>query len=129
MAHPNEDLARRLHDAFAAGDREKLAGCFAENVLWHMPGKNELAGDWEGREDVLAHLAKIAELTDGTYKTEPRDVLVSDERAAMLYRATGHRGERMLDLDQMILLDVRDGQVVEVRVIPEDQYLYDAFWG
>jgi hypothetical protein len=35
----------------------------------------------------------------------------------------------MLDLDQMILLDIRDGQVVEVRVIPEDQYLYDAFWG
>jgi hypothetical protein len=48
------------------------------------------------------------------------DVLAGDERAAVLYRATGHREGRTLDIDQLLLLTVRGGVVTEVVALPSD---------
>ena len=44
LAHPNEDLVRRGYEAFATGDMATLNEFFADDVVWHAPGRNELAG-------------------------------------------------------------------------------------
>ena len=56
-------------------------------------------------------------------------MLASDERAAVLYRATGVREGRTLDIDQLLLFAVGDGCVVDVLALPSDQRAFDAFWG
>ena len=60
--------------------------------------------------------------------TELEGAGASDERAAALYRASGERKGRRLDLDQVLLLTIRDELVVDVVALPSDPDAFDAFW-
>jgi ketosteroid isomerase-like protein len=50
--HPNVALIRDGYATFAGGDFAVLSDIFAEDILWHEPGWNQLAGDYRGREAV-----------------------------------------------------------------------------
>jgi uncharacterized protein len=45
MGHPNEDLVRRGYDAFSRGDMQTLRELFHPDIVWHAPGRSQLAGD------------------------------------------------------------------------------------
>ena len=49
MSHPNEDLIRRGYDAFSRGDMDTLRELFHPDIVWHAPGRSQLAGDPPGR--------------------------------------------------------------------------------
>ena len=40
----------------------------AEDVLWHHGGRNQLAADYQGRDDVYALCGKMMELTGGSFR-------------------------------------------------------------
>jgi hypothetical protein len=125
----NATLVRRLFDAFERKDVFALRGLFAEDVVWQVAGESRLAGTYRGRREVIGFLGSLPRLTDGTYAAQVIDVLASDERAAVLYRATGRREGRALDLDQLLLFTLRDGAVTHVVALPADQGAFDTFWG
>ena len=50
MAHPNEELVRKGYDAFAKGDMDTLRELFDPEIVWHFPGRSQLAGAL-GRHD------------------------------------------------------------------------------
>jgi hypothetical protein len=81
-----------------------------------------------GRDEVLAHLGRVVELTDGTYRTELLDVLASDRRAAAFYRATGRRAGRNLDVLVLLLCEIRAQQIAEAFATPLDQHAFDRFF-
>ncbi len=56
-------------------------------------------------------------------------MLASDDRAAALYRASGERKGRRLELDQVLLFRIEDGLVQEVLALPSDPAAFDTFWG
>ena len=45
MGHPNEDLIRQGYDAFSSGDMDTLRVLFHPDIVWHAPGRSQLAGD------------------------------------------------------------------------------------
>jgi ketosteroid isomerase-like protein len=45
MAHPNEELTRRAYDAFSRGDADTLRQLFADDAVFHEPGRNPVSGD------------------------------------------------------------------------------------
>jgi hypothetical protein len=53
MAHPNEELARRGYDAFSNGDIDALRQVVADNTIFHEPGRNPVAGDYQGIDQML----------------------------------------------------------------------------
>jgi len=55
-------------------------------------------------------------------------VLASDDRAAALYRASGERNGRRLELDQVLLFRIEDGLVQEVLALPSDPAAFEEFW-
>jgi hypothetical protein len=87
-----------------------------------------MAGTFHGRDRIFRFLATLPKETDGTYGSQLIDVLASDERAAALYRASGQRRGRMLDLDQVLLFRVEDGLVKEVLALPSDPSAFEEFW-
>jgi len=91
MAHPNEDLLRRGYDAFGRGDMAAISELFADDIVWHVPGNNPLAGDYKGRDNVLAYFGKSVELTGGTLRVEVHDILANDEHGVALTRDTAQR--------------------------------------
>ena len=127
-AAENAALARRIFDAFARKKGFALRGLFAEDAVWTVSGHGAMAGVYRGREEIFRFLARLPKETDGTYSSRLIDVLASDDRAAALYRASGERRGRRLDLDQVLLFTIADGMVTAVTALPSDPDAFDAFW-
>ena len=128
-AAENSALARRIFDAFARKQGFALRGLFGEDAVWTVPGRGAMAGTYRGRDEIFRFLARLPKETDGTYSSRLIDVLASDDRAAALYRASGERRGRQLDLDQVLLFTIADGVVTEVVALPSDPDAFEEFWG
>ncbi|HEY6780871.1 MAG TPA: nuclear transport factor 2 family protein [Thermoleophilaceae bacterium] len=126
--HRNASLLRHIFDAFARDDLDAIAARFARDVRWHTPGRNQLAGDYVGREAVLALVRRSSQLADESYRAEVEDIMTSERHATALFRATGSRGGRQLDLRHLALYAIADSAVHEVWIAPLDQEAFDAFW-
>lgn len=124
----NEDVVRRIFGAFADKQGFALRDLFAPDAVWIVPGDGAMAGVHRGRDSIFRFLARLPKETDGTYTSQLVDVLVSDDRAAALYRASGERHGRRLDLDQVLLFRIEDGLVSEVLALPSDPGAFEAFW-
>ncbi len=128
MAHPNEELARRSLEAFSTGDMEAFAGLLDEDAVFHFPGRGPLAGDHQGKGQVLATLAKQGELSGGTFRVELHDVLASDEHAVLLVKARAERGGKMWSDNGILVFHTKNGKVSEAWLHPGDQYAGDEFF-
>jgi ketosteroid isomerase-like protein len=127
--HPNAAIVREGFDRFVQGDVAGLLGLFADDAVWHVPGTSAVAGDYRGRDEIIAFLRRTAELTGGTYRVELLWVVADDEHIVAVYRARGERdGDRTLDIDQALLIELRDGLWADVRAQPLNQAAFDAFW-
>jgi ketosteroid isomerase-like protein len=124
----NEALVRQIFDAFARKQGFALRSVFADDATWVVPGSGTMAGTFTGREQIFAFLGRLPKETNGTYASTLIDVLASDDRAAALYRASGERKGRSLDLDQVLLFRIEEGLVQEVLALPGDPAAFEAFW-
>jgi uncharacterized protein len=124
----NEEVVRRIFGAFAEKQGFALRNLFAPDAVWIVPGDGTMAGFHRGREAIFRFLARLPKATGGTYSSQLVDVLASDDRAAALYRASGERQGRRLDLDQVLLFRIEGGLVREVLALPSDPGAFEAFW-
>jgi ketosteroid isomerase-like protein len=127
-AAENAAIVRRIFDAFARKEGLALRGLFADDAVWSVPGRGAMAGVYEGREAIFRFLARLPKETGGTYGSRLIDVLSSDGRAAALYRASGARHGRTLELDQVLLFRIEGGLVRHVLALPSDPDAFEAFW-
>ena len=124
----NEEVVRRIFDAFARKQGLALRDLFAQDAVWRVPGDGAMAGVYRGREEIFRFLGRLPRETSGTYGSQLVDVLASEERAAAVYRASGERNGRRLDLDQVLLFRIEDGLVREVLALPTDPAAFEEFW-
>jgi ketosteroid isomerase-like protein len=127
-AAENETVVRRIFDAFSRRDVFALRGLFAPHAVWTVPGDGAMAGVYRGPEEIFRFLGRLPKETDGTYRSRLVDVLASDSRAAALYRASGERRGRTLDLDQVLLFGLDGGAVRDVLALPSDPAAFEEFW-
>jgi uncharacterized protein len=128
MAHSNEELVRRGIDAFGKGDMDTVRETFAEDIVWHSPGRNAFAGDYRGIDEVLGQFGRLFEETGGTFSLEIHDVLANDDHVVVLARARGERKGKTLDDDGVQIFHVKDGKVTESWIHPGDSYAADEFF-
>ncbi len=126
--HPNVALLRRGYEAFDKGDMATLTEIFAEDVVWHVPGRHPVAGVHKGRDAVFAAFAKFGQLSGGTLHLDLHALLADDEHAVALNRATAIRQGKQLNLLGADVFHVRNGKVSEFWAFSEDQRLDDEFW-
>src|SRR5262245_37809097 len=117
-----------MFDAFARKEGLRLRHVFAPDAVWTVPGNGVMAGVYRGPEQILRFLGRLPKETEGTYGSRLIDVLASEDRAAALYRASGDRLGRRLDLDQVLLFRIEDDLVREVLALPADPAAFEAFW-
>jgi ketosteroid isomerase-like protein len=60
--HPNVARIRDGYAAFAKGDFAVLNDLFAEDVLWHEAGRNQLSQEYRGRDAVYEFFGRLMEL-------------------------------------------------------------------
>lgn len=137
MAHPNEHRIRSAHAALAAHDAEAAAGLIADDAVVHLPGASRFAGDYRGREAILALFSALAAETGGSLELSIHDVLANDGpdparipfgHAVALLGASATRNGSSLDAMGAAIMHFREDMAVEAWILPVDQAGFDTFW-
>jgi len=127
MTHPNEELVRKGYEAFASGDVDMMRQVLAPDVIWHAPGRNPLAGDYRGVDEVLGYFGRSMETTQGSLRVTVEDVLVNDRGAAVLQRSTAQRSGTSIDDIGVNVFRIEDGRATEVWQFWGNPYAADEF--
>jgi ketosteroid isomerase-like protein len=128
MTHPNEQIIRDGFAAFSAGDQEALRRVIAVDAVWHVPGRNPLAGSYKGIEEILGFFGKRLRSprapSPPTCMTCLATTSMSSPRAPCLGSGAGSRcGTAPCSSSH-----VQDGKVTEAWGTAGDQYATDEFW-
>jgi len=126
--HPNEELMHKGYDAFGKGDMDAVRSLFADDIVWHAPGRNPLSGDYRGVDEVLQTFGKLFEMTGGTFKLDIHDVIANDEHVVVLARSTAERNGKKLDDTGVQVWHVKDGKATEQWLHPGDAHATDEFF-
>lgn len=127
--HPNAELVRRFFDAQQRGDAPVLMDLLANDVVWHVPGKNLLSRDYRGKSEVAGFWAHVRELSGGSVRAEMLDILGGESYGIAMVRVFAEREERRLDGSfQAWTYRIEDGKIAEFWFLVEDRYAVDAFW-
>ena len=128
MSHPNAELLRRGYDAFAEGDIATVLGLFADDIVWHVPGRSPLSGDYGGHEEVMGFFQRSMELSGGTLRVEADEILADGERVVVLTTVSAERNGHSWSSPEVHVWRVVDGKAVEFREFQGDQQIEDEFW-
>ena len=130
--HPNVEMMRRfyaVHDAYyAGGSREELEAMMADDIAWHVPGRNAIAGTYRGLDEVFGYFDARRAHARGTFRIHVRDVLANDAHAVVLAGGTATIAGAEHGWETAGVFRLRDGLVAECWLLPFDAELFDRVW-
>jgi ketosteroid isomerase-like protein len=91
IAETNKRLIEDAYAAFARGDIPAVFGAFDEKILWHIPGRGPISGDYRGHEEVLGFFERFMGLSGGTFWIRIDEMLASDHRVLVLVTESAER--------------------------------------
>jgi ketosteroid isomerase-like protein len=127
--HPNVARIEGGYAAFGKGDFAALDDVFTEDVVWHPQGRNQLTGEYRGREAVYGFFGKLMEATEGTFHIDLHKVFADDDHAVALVTTTASRGGRSVNSYDAHIFHLRDGKVTDFWNGSTDQHAFDEVIG
>jgi ketosteroid isomerase-like protein len=126
-------LLARLHEAqgafYAGGPPEPLRALLADDVAWVVPGRNAIAGEYRGIDEVMAYFARRRNLAARTFRMHPGDLLTGDgDHVAVLTDGTATIGGIERRWSTVGLYRLHLGHVAACWLLPLDQGAFDAIW-
>jgi ketosteroid isomerase-like protein len=123
-------LFREHSSVFNRGDFEDYRRFFTDDVVWHVGGNHPMSGDYRGLESIFEYFERVRQLTAGTLRSEPLDILADDTHIGVFAHVTAERqGRGRLDvtLAQAFRVNLQ-GRFTEYWALADDQEAVDAFW-
>jgi ketosteroid isomerase-like protein len=124
--HANEDLFRRLCDAYRGGDRDAAVRFFAPDAVIHYSGPGRLHGAHVGHEGILGFAAAQDRLLGGKFLPELLDLVASDRAVFIRVRITPADGAPTFQ--RVVVCVITDGLISEPRVFEVDPLAAGAFF-
>jgi uncharacterized protein len=125
----------KAYGALSSGDLNQIKEYWAEDMVWQVPGHNQLSGWYYGRAEFLVFMGKVGELSAHSFRMDPvaGQVLVAGDYSCDLTRNRGHRADRAdktMDIEVAHVLRWRDGKVVAGKgaIFGDGTTEYDQFW-
>lgn len=127
------EIVDRFHAAqsafYVGGDTDAVRALLTEDVAWHVPGRDAIAGDYRGTDAVLAYCTRRGELAGRTFRMHPGDVLVGDgDDVAVVTDGTVVRGGVERRWSMVGLCRIRGERMAACWLLPLDADAFDAFW-
>ena len=128
-----ERTLARLHEEqgafYAGGPREPLHEVLTEDIVWVVPGRNAIAGEYRGRDAVIDYFTRRRELADRSFRMHPGEVLVGDgDHVAVLTDGTATIDGVEHHWSTVGLYRLREGRVAACWLLPLDAAAFDAIW-
>ena len=128
MAQANAALIKSAYDAFNRGDTQSVFAVFAENILWHVPGRGPLSRDYRGHAEVGGFFEQFMGLSEGTFRIQIDQILADRDRVVVLCTESARRAGRSWSSPQVHVWTVRDGRATAFWEYEGDQQSEDEFW-
>ena len=123
--HSNATAYRRTVDAFRDRDFVALRSLVAEDVVWHVPGENAMAGEIRGLDALVAWLGRLGEFG---FTIREHDVFGNDEHVCALSYIGARRPGVEVETRVTSVFHFRDGRQVERWFYPEDMATWDSIF-
>lgn len=120
MGESLDTVVRGYVGAFARGDLVTAGTYLADDIVYHVGGHHSLAGDYRGRDTVLAFFRDRSARTGGTFAYKPHDLLVSSDHAVALGIVSAQRGDAAYTWNIITVYHVRDDRVSESWIVGVD---------
>ncbi|MFF5979511.1 nuclear transport factor 2 family protein [Streptomyces olindensis] len=122
-------VARRYVDAIAAKDFAALDGLFAEDIVWHQPGNNQLSGTHRGAVAVKEVMGRTMAISEETFELAATGApMVNGAMFALPVHFSAKRQGAELSMDGVDVLRVEGGRIAEVWLFSDVQEDEDSFW-
>ncbi len=128
MTHTNEDLLRRGYEAFSTGDMATVFSLFADDMVWHIGGSNQLSGDYRGHEAIMGFFGRLMEVSAGTFRVDVHDVLANDTHGAVLVTVHVERDGQPMAVREVNIWHLSGGKATEFWAFAEDSVELDKMF-
>ena len=123
----------RLHSAqgalYVGGDPEPVRAVLTDDVVWHVPGRNAIAGEYRGVDAVMDYFRRRRDLAGHTFRLHPGELLVGDgEHVAMLTDGTAVIGGVERSWSTVGLYRLRGERIAACWLLPLDPAAFDEIW-
>ncbi len=128
-----QEHVNAAYTALASGDADKIDQYWAEDMVWLVPGHNQVSGWKNSRAEFLAFMQKVGQLSDNSFNMSPVTITTNEEYSTDVTHNTGHRAgepDRVLNIEVGHTLRWRDGKVIEGKggIFGDGTAQYDEFW-
>jgi len=131
-AQDAQKLLDALHEAQAAlygdGDSSGVRRLLDPQIVWRVPGRNQIAGTYRGIDEVIDYMQRRRALANATFRMHRREVMAGPSHFAALTDGTAERDGVRYSWSTVGLYRARDGLILECALIPLDPEAFDAAW-
>jgi ketosteroid isomerase-like protein len=127
-AQANAALIKSAYDAFSRGDTQSVFAVFADNIVWHVPGRGPLSRDYRGHAEVAGFFEHFMGLSEGTFQLKIDAILADRDRVVVLCTESARRAGRSWSSPQVHVWTVKDGRATAFWEYEGDQQGEDEFW-
>jgi ketosteroid isomerase-like protein len=127
------EILDRLHAAQAAfysgEDSTAVRSVLTEDIEWHVPGSNSIAGDYHGIDEVLDYFARRRDVARGTFRMHPREILTGPgDHVAAVTDGTATIAGVDHSWSTVGLYRLRGDCICACWLLPLDPAAFDAIW-
>ncbi len=115
---------------FYAGELvdDELAGLLTPDIAWHVPGRNAIAGDYSGVDEVMAYFRRRRDLADRTFVITPGGTLGDATRVVHFADGEVIRAGKTRRWRTVGIFEVTEGRIAQCWLLPFDQAAFDEIW-
>jgi ketosteroid isomerase-like protein len=123
-------VAIKFLSAVQQRDRETVISLFHPDVQWSQPGNNRLSGPKNSVTEVMQMGTDMATIAEQTLVLSHFDILAENDKSVvcLLHWVADTPAGKKLDVDNIDIYEVVDGQIVRSLVFTADQAQEDEFW-
>ncbi|TMK39030.1 MAG: nuclear transport factor 2 family protein [Actinobacteria bacterium] len=131
--HSSGQIVERFYAVqrcFYAGQAvaDELREVLAEDVVWHVPGRSAIAGEYRGVDEVLAYFARRRDRAGETFLVTGRGMLAEGERVVHFADGEAELGGVRRSWRTVGIFRIAEGRIAECWLLPFDQYEFDEIW-
>ena len=114
--------------AFNRGDLAALGESVAPDVVYRIPGRATVSGEFHGIDEVIGAYQRLRKESGDTISVASERVLSDGDTVMFTARVTAEHGGRSLDVLNAYAFRFRDGKLADGRLFPSDLHAIEAFF-
>ena len=124
----NVETVALFFDSLSNGDMDTVVSLIDDNIIWHQPGQGVLSGIINGKSNVLEHLGRFMELSQGTFSSSYDYLTPNGDLVAVAVQFKAAAKGKSISMKGVDLVKVNNHKITEFWLFSEFIDEEDKFW-